>query len=118
MACGAADLVSGIFAVCRGSGGGGEGDLVAEGPQLVKVAAGAASAVGLAEVPVEAEVLVAGGRVGQQVPDDHQDGAGDRYLGPGAADAAGEPAVALAEEGGGAGGAEGGLPAGALEARR
>jgi hypothetical protein len=51
----------------------------------------------------------------EQVPDDHQDGAGHRDLGPRFAAAPGDPVVALAEEGGGAGGAEGGLAEAAAE---
>jgi hypothetical protein len=49
-----------------------------------------------------AEVGEPGGGVGQQVPDDEQDGAGHGDLGFGLAAAASDPVVALAEEGGGA----------------
>jgi hypothetical protein len=44
-----------------------------------------------------AEVVVAGGAVGQQVPDDHQDGAGDGDQGVEFAAALDDPPVALAE---------------------
>ena len=53
--------------------------------------------------------------VGEQVPDDDEDGAGDGALGPVAAEAPGQAAEPLAEEGVGAGGAGGGLGAVALE---
>ena len=42
------------------------------------MAAGAAFGVDLAGVVVRAEVVVAGGGVGEQVPDGGEDGAGDR----------------------------------------
>src|SRR6516162_2216964 len=92
-----------------GSEGLGQGDLEAEGLDLPDVVAELAVSVGTGLVVARAEVGVPGGGVGQQVPDDHQDGAGHGDLGPGLAAAAGDPVVALAEEGGGAGGAEGGL---------
>jgi hypothetical protein len=64
--------VSGREALSGGGapGGGGEGDVVAEGPQLLDVAAGAAGAVGLADVRVGSQVAEASGGVGQQAPDD------------------------------------------------
>jgi hypothetical protein len=74
-----------------------------------------AVAVLLAGVPVGAEVGVAGGGVAQEVPDDDEDGPSDGALGPGAADAPGQAAVPLAEEGVGPGRAEGGLGAVALD---
>jgi hypothetical protein len=58
-------------------GGGGDGDGVAEGLELVDEAADPAAFVDAGGVVVGAEVAVAGVRVGQQMPDDHQDGAGD-----------------------------------------
>jgi len=71
----AAGVVSGVFGfrgrVVSGGGGGvggGEVDVEAEGAQLLEVAADAAVAVGLAQVPVGSEILVAGCGVGQQVP--------------------------------------------------
>ena len=74
-----------------------------------------AVAVSLAPVPAGAEVAEPGRRVGQQVPDDDEDGPADRALGADAADAAGEAAEPLAEEGVGAGRAERCLGAVALE---
>src|SRR5690348_10350129 len=65
--------------------------------------------VGAGLVVAGAEVGEPGGGVGEQVPDDHQDGPGDGDLGLGLAAAAGDPPVALAEERVGAGGADGGL---------
>ena len=62
-----------------------------------------------------AEVGEPGGRVGEQVPDDDQDGAGHGDLGFGFAAAAGDPVVPLAEEGVRAGGADGGLAEGAAQ---
>src|SRR5215469_16658641 len=87
----------------------GQGDVEAEGLDLPDVVTELAAGVGTGLVVAGAEVGEPGGRVGQQVPDDHQDGAGDGDLGLGLAAAAGDPVVALAQEGGGAGGAEGGL---------
>ena len=62
----------------RSSGGGWKGDLEAEGLELAHVAEGHAVLVEALGVVVAAEVVEAGGGVGQQVPDDDQDGAGDR----------------------------------------
>jgi hypothetical protein len=87
----------------------GDGDLEAEGLDLADVVADLPVGVGACLVVAGAEVGVPGGGVGQQVPDDDQDGAGDGDLGFGLAAAAGDPPVALAEEGAGAGGAGGGL---------
>ena len=56
----------------------------------------------LAWVP-GAQLVEAGGGVGEQVPDDDQDGAGDGDQGPELAAAPGDPPVPLAEEGGGPG---------------
>src|ERR1017187_8351102 len=92
-----------------GSGGLGDGDLEAEGLDLADVVTDLPVGVETSLVVAGAEVGVPGGRVGQQVPDDDQDGAGDGDLGFGLAPAAGDPSVALAEEGGSAGGAGGGL---------
>ena len=60
------------------SGGGFEGDLVAEGLQLVDVVALGAVGVDAAVVEAGAEVTEADVGVGQQVPDDDQDGPADR----------------------------------------
>src|SRR5215469_2957427 len=98
-----------------GLSGLGDGDVEAEGLDLPDVVADLPAGIGAGLVVARAEVGVPGGRVGQQVPDDHQDGAGHGDLGPGLAAAAGDPVVALAEEGGGAGSAEGGLAEAAAE---
>src|SRR6516164_6520994 len=66
--------------------------------------------VGAGLVVAVAEVGEPGLGAGEQVPDDDQDGTGDGDLGLGLAAAAGDPVVALAEESGGRGGADGGLP--------
>src|ERR1700730_564513 len=65
--------------------------------------------VGAGLVVAGAEVGVPGGGVGEQVPDDDQDGAGAGDLSLGLAAAAGDAPVAFAEEGISAGGADGGL---------
>src|SRR4029453_3689688 len=57
-----------------------------------------------------AQVVEAGVGVGEEVPDDDQDGAADRYDGPLGAAAAGDGPVALAQEGVGPAGGRGGLP--------
>ena len=83
--------------------------------ELAEVGADLAVAVGLAVVPAGAEVAEPGAGVGQQVPDDDEDGPADRALGADAADAAGEAAEPLAGEGIGAGRAERCLGAVSLE---
>ena len=55
-------------------------------------------------MPVGAEVGEVGVRVGQQVPGDGEDGVADRDQGALLAAAAGEPVVARAQKGLGAGG--------------
>jgi hypothetical protein len=50
---------------------------VAERLELVHQVAGLAVAVDAAGVVVGTQVVEASGGVGEQVPDDHQDGAGD-----------------------------------------
>src|ERR671919_152405 len=92
-----------------------EGDLVAERLELVHEAAGLAVAVDAAGVVVGAQVVEASGGVGQQVPDDHQDGPGDGDQGLELADAPDQAAVALAEEGVGLGGRGGDLAEHALQ---
>src|SRR6266496_3313760 len=87
----------------------GDGDGQAEGLQAAEVVADLLVPVDMGGVPVRAEVAVAGGGVGEQVPDDDHDGAGDGDLGDGPAAAAGDAGIPLAEEGGGA---DGGLPGG------
>jgi hypothetical protein len=76
---------------------------VAECLELVHEVAGLAVAVDAAGVVVGAQVVEAGGGVGEQVPDDHQDGAGYGDQGLTLADAPDQAAVALAEEGVGLG---------------
>src|SRR5215213_831355 len=97
------------------SGGRLQGDLVAERLELADEVAGLAGGVDAAGVVVGAQVVEAGGGVGEQVPDDHQDGAGDGDQRLELADAFDEAAVALAEEGVGLGGGGGGLPECAFE---
>src|SRR5215211_5204996 len=91
------------------SGGGFEGDLVAEGLQLADVVAPGALSVDAGVVEAGAQVLEPCGRVGQQMPDDDQDGPADRHDDPLGTAAAGDPPVALAQEGVGPAGGRGGL---------
>src|SRR5512133_4386888 len=92
------------------SGGGlGEGDGESECRELSDVAASSAVGVGAARVVVRAEILIAGGWVGQELPDDDQDGPGDGDEGLELAAAFDDAPVAFAEEGVGAGGRGGGL---------
>src|ERR1700728_5100015 len=95
--------------------GPGQGDGEAERLDLPDVVAQLAVDIGAGLVIAVAEVGVPGGGVGQQVPDDDQNGAGHGDLGLGLAAAAGDPGVALAEEGGSAGGADGGLAKGSAQ---
>ena len=60
---------------------------MAERLELVDQVAGLAVAVDAAGVVVGAEVVEPGGGIGQQVPDDHQDGTGHRDQGFALADA-------------------------------
>src|SRR6266568_9495671 len=92
-----------------GSGGGGEGDGEPQGFQLPDVVAGLVGFVDAVGVVAGAQVVVAGGGVGEQVPDDDQDGAGDGDQGFELAAALDQTPVALAEEGVGLGGCGGGL---------
>ena len=62
-----------------------------------------------------AEVVVAGGGVGEEMPDDHQDGTGDGDQGLELAAALDDPPVAFAEEGVGPGGRRCGFTEDALE---
>jgi hypothetical protein len=64
-----------------GSSGLGDGDGEAEGLDLPDVVAELAVGVEAGLVVAGAEVGEPGGRIFQQVPDDDQDGAGDRDLG-------------------------------------
>jgi hypothetical protein len=95
----------------------GEGDVETEGLEVAEVGADLAVAVGLALVPPGAEVAEPGAGVGQQVPDDDEDGPADRALSADAPDAPGQAAEPLAEEGVRAGRAQGGLGAVALQVR-
>src|SRR6266508_1231822 len=70
-------LCCGMWVCGSGSGGRGEGDGEPEGFQLADVVAGLLGFVDAAGVVAGAKVVVAGGGVGEQVPDDDQDGAGD-----------------------------------------
>jgi hypothetical protein len=74
------------------------------------VVADLALGVGAGGVVVRAEVDELGLLVGEQRPDDDEDGAADRDDGPLLAAAAGDAPVALAEEGVGAGGADAASP--------
>ena len=56
----------------------GRGDGVAEGFELADQVADLALLIDVGVVPAGAEVVEAGGAVGEQVEDDDQDGAGDR----------------------------------------
>ena len=86
-----------------------DGDAVAERRQLGEVVANSPLGVDASRVVVGAEVVVAGTGVGQQVPDDDQDGPGDRDERLQLAAAFDDAAVPLAEEGVGAGSDCGGL---------
>src|SRR5215218_6253867 len=97
------------------SGGRLQGDLVAERLELADEVAGLAALVDAAGVVVGAQIVEAGGGVGEQVPDDHQDRAGDGDQRFELADAPDEAAVALAEEGVGLGGGGGSLAERGLE---
>src|SRR5215208_2129723 len=91
------------------SGGGFQGDLVAEGLQRADVVALGALGVDPGVVGAGAQIVEAGGGVGQQVPDDDQDGAADRDDGLLGAAAFGQAPVALPQEGVGPAGGHGGL---------
>src|SRR5581483_10234029 len=84
---------SGSLVVC------GDGDGYAECFELADVVADLLVLAGAVAVVVLAEVAVAGPGVGEQVPDDDHDGAGDGGLGDGLAAAAGYAPVPFAEEG-------------------
>jgi hypothetical protein len=79
-------------------GGGFEGDPVAHGGQLGDVVAQPSFDGDAVGVIVGAKIAEAGGRVGQQVPDDDQDGAGDREQGFELAAAFDEAPVTLTQE--------------------
>ena len=91
-------------------------DVEAEGLELAEVGADLAVAVARAGVPVGSEVGEPGFGAGEQVPDDDEDGPAGGVPCPVAADASGQAAEPLAEEGAGGRGAGGCLGAVALEA--
>src|SRR5919106_2276984 len=91
------------------SGGGFEGDLVAECFELADVVALGAFRSDAGVVEAGAQVVEPCGRVGQQVPDDDQDGSADRDDGSLLAAAAGDPPVAFPKEGIGLAGGNGSL---------
>src|SRR5258705_3094471 len=91
-----------------GSGCGLEGDGVAEGFELADVASFAAFGVDAGGVEVGAEIVETCGVLGEQVPDDDQQGSADRDDGFLAATSAGDAPVPFPEEGVGlAGGGRG-----------
>ena len=81
---------------------------MAEGLQLPHEAVGFAGGVDALVVVVRGEVVVAGGRVGEQVPDDHQDGAGNGDEGLALASVFDYAPIAFGEEGWAAAGSGGG----------
>ena len=80
-------------------GGGFEGDLVAEGFELADVGLCAALGVGAFVVEVRAQIGEVGLGVGQEMPDDHEDGAPDGDDGLVRATAPGDAPVAFTQEG-------------------
>jgi hypothetical protein len=90
-------------------GGRVEGDAVAECLEFADVVADAAFGVGPGGVVVRAEVDELGLGVGEQRPDDHEDGAADRDDGALLSSSGGNAPVALTEKGVGASGADRGL---------
>src|SRR5258705_2119153 len=103
--------------VVGGSGGGFEGDSVAQGGELGDVVAHAAFDVDAAGVVVGSEIMEPGEGVSEQVADDDQDGAGDRDQGLELAAAFDDAAGALAGGGGRARGRRRGPGQGALLSR-
>lgn len=81
-----------------GLGRRGEGDVVAEGFELMDEVAGSTVLVDATGVVVGAEIVESCGGVGEQVPDDHQDGAGDGDEGFELASAADQAPVALTKK--------------------
>src|SRR3954453_4909272 len=102
----------------RVAGGGLQGDGVTEGLELPYQAVGLPVGVDASLVVVGAEVAVAGGGVGEQVPDDDQDGAGNGDQGFAFTAAFDDASVAFGEEGpAAAGGGGGGQAENAFEVR-
>src|SRR6266487_4341829 len=97
------------------SGGVVEGDFLAGYPFEFGDELAFAAQRGEAVMPVGAEVGEAGGGVGEQVPDDGEDGVADGDQGAFLAAAPDDPLVAGGQEGPGPGGGDGGLAEGATE---
>lgn len=97
------------------SGGGLEGDVVAEGLECADVVAGGSLGAQAGVVEVGSEVVEAGPGFGEQVPDDDQDGPSDGDDGLLLAPSSGYASVTLAEEGVGPTGVDGGLAEGSGE---
>jgi hypothetical protein len=91
------------------SGGGLEGDGVAEGFELADVVLLAAFGVDAFGIVAGSEVVEAGVGVREQVPGDDEDGSADGDNGALGAAAAGDAPVLVPEEGVGLGGARGGV---------
>ena len=113
---GRANGTTGSASLCRGagrgkpqSGGGFEGDLVAECFELSDVVTFLAFRAGAVVVEIGTQVVEAGLGVGEQVPDDDQDGAAESDDGSFFAATSGDAPVAFAEESVGLAGGYGGL---------
>ncbi len=85
------------------SGGGFEGDFVAEGFELADVVAFLPAGIDAVVLEIGAEVDVANCGVGQRMPDDDHDGPGDRDQGLEPAQPFDQAAVPLPQEGVGLG---------------
>jgi len=101
-------LVDGLFAE-QIQGCGFEGDLVAQGLEFADVVAGPAVEVDAGFVVVGSEVDEPGVVVGEQMPDDHQDGPANGDDRPLLAAAVGDPPVPFTQECVGAADPDGGL---------
>src|SRR4051812_49678278 len=104
-----ADLGEAVSSVPNRSGCWVEGHGESESLKFADVVADLALGVGAGVVVAGAEVDEVDVLIGEQLPDDGQDGAADRDDGSLLAAAVGDPPVALAEEGVGASGGDGGL---------
>src|SRR3954454_17336867 len=92
-----------------GSGGGVEGHRVAESLQFPNVVTDSALGVGAGGVVLRSEVEEVSVLVGEQGPDDHENGPADGDDGPLLAAASGDPPIPLPEEGVRAAGTDRGL---------
>jgi hypothetical protein len=92
-----------------GSACGVEGHRVAQSLQFLDMVPNSTLRVGAPVVVVRAEIEVARVLVGEQRPDDHENGPADRDDGALPAPTSGDAPVALAEEGVRAAGTDGGL---------